>query len=120
VLVSRGNRIRLGTAILGTGALFVFAVALRDHLESWRFQLTRETKTVTPDCGDSNSPPILCLLARSSGRRIIYDPQDSGALSWSSALRSPAGILGVLRCFGWRVIEQRFLRRAFVIIHDNQ
>jgi hypothetical protein len=115
----RARRVAVATAVLGAGALAVVLTALRDHIEAWRFQLTRDTKTVPQDCGDATSPPILCLLARSSGWQVIFDARDAGSLGWSSDMRSPQDILNLLRGFRWRVLEQRFPRRAFVVIRDG-
>jgi len=51
----RARRITVGAAALEAAVLAVLVVinwgTVRDHVEAWHFQLTRNTKTIQPNAG---------------------------------------------------------------------
>jgi len=130
----RGKRLAFTVAAAGLVVVLGLAIAhwktILEHVEAWRFQLTRETVTITPAPGGFS--PIqddlaVCLrvLATDSGLPVIHDtaldrfvalvaryppgPAIRSCLTKDEALRH-------LRSKGWRVIEQRFPRRAYVVM----
>ena len=111
------------TTAAGTWLAAVLVVVhrdtVRDHLEAWHFQLTRETETLEPG-----------PLIRSD--RFVFDPREgfwsavifdpSSRDSRSDNLHSPYTADEVLHFFregGWRVLEQRFPRRAYIVINPS-
>jgi hypothetical protein len=161
----RGKRIAFTVAATGLAVLLVLVVAhwgtVRDHVEAWWFQLTRETETIEPGAvsvptaeisggiapGLRGAPPaesfsiltrmelreLLGLLATHSGRPMTYDPADPPPEAWwlphvgivrkIAADYAPAFTradpMGVLGDSGYRVLEQRFPRHAYVLIRDQ-
>ena len=89
----RGKRLALGVMAMGLAAVIVLAVAnwgtVRDHVEAWRFQLTRETVTMDP--GDvivrgheRRGGRLLELLGGilegldvQTGDQVIYEPVEA-------------------------------------------
>ena len=128
----RARRVTLAVAVLGSGVLAVCVVAhwsaLCDHFEAWHFQLTRETALMRPgplpagfswttEDGKSRALPLLlCLVANHSGMPIIFDPVGVQETEIGSADSSRA--LEFLKDRGFRVVEQRFPRRAYVVMRD--
>ena len=109
----RARRVTLAAAVLGAGVLAVLVVihwnTCRDHVEAWWFQLTHETETIEPD--DRPGGDVLQVMARVGGRPLIFSPEEF--------VLSPEGLRKVREPARIRVIEQRFPRRAHVIIRDE-
>jgi hypothetical protein len=163
----RARRVTMGVAALVAIIAAVLVVAnwstVRDHVEAWHFQLTRETETIEPrllapppregggheieiNDPEFNARPkaglaqhfdsvvnkhgiqapsvaryLLEKLARCSCLSVIFDPTqtDDPSVSRGEAMvaRSwPEGPQPALRRHGFRVLEQRFPRRAYVVI----
>jgi hypothetical protein len=155
-----------------------------DHVEAWRFQLTRETKTIEPQWQNEAPEPwstqfYSIFLAQYSGQPVILAVDSTDELlaprairegvkgkpgiSLSERSRGQVGVsrLSLLRLFadywgipvvhgaqlatgfqwylveeclgltgdaalqdlreyGYRIIEQRLPRRAYVVIHDGE
>jgi hypothetical protein len=152
----RARRVTLAAAVLGAGVVAVLVVshwrAVRDHVEAWHFQLTRETQTMNPDAMTvlphmEKAPKIedrhrlevgdvLHLLKVDSGYPVVYDPVELVA-SWylpdgierpsprrsfrsGDTYKAADVVMRILRGNGWSVLEQRFPRRAYVVIRDKQ
>jgi hypothetical protein len=150
----RARRVTIAAAVLGAGVVAVFVVlnwgTMRDHVEAWRFQLTRETVTIEPDLarrgrlvdlqaqslgvvGQSaegwgpvyRTFAFLDLVANYSGCPVIFAPEDRMALDTPITLVSryknvAADIArALLQANGWRILEQRFPRRAYVVIREQ-
>jgi len=130
----RARRITIGAAALTVVLVAVLVVAcwstVRDHVEAWRFQMTRETWTLhpgVPRCGStSNLTDILCFeLADASGLQVILEfleETDSPAglsrlpfIQWKKPRDQPQ-LVRQLEMHGYRVLKQRFPRRAYVRI----
>jgi hypothetical protein len=149
----RARRVTIAAAVLGAGVVGVLMVVsgpVRDHVDAWHFQLTRETKMIEPnpempgcmwsDWGDGKTVVYIlmyrgvleCLAAHSCIPVIAYSPESHHAsgvetLVWkpehapfSRDSISEPDLLRILRSRrGIRVLEQRFPRRAYVVIHDE-
>ena len=139
----RGKRIAFTVAAAGLAVVLVLGTihrgAVRDHLEAWHFQLTRKTKTVTPGsagrsftslCEKVGMGPrsvvqdevLLGVLAERSGRSVIWDPAGptwAFVLGQGEELRTAADATRILRAGAWRVLDQRFPRRAHIVLHDE-
>jgi hypothetical protein len=130
----RARRVTIAAAVLGAGVVAVLVVAhwatVRDHVEASWFQLTRETETIELPRGLRVSlrveTGILQLLADTSGCAVIRERADSFFersihVDWSVWVREtrPEMCLRLLRENGYRVIEQRFPRSAYVVIRDE-
>jgi hypothetical protein len=139
--------------VIGAAALVALVVAvlvlanwgtIRDHVEAWHFQLTRDTEELLPDPafkGRSAALPATIVatwkpsqaplnlyfsrgffrfMADYSGRPVIFA---SGEHDYQIQLTTPhekvtADVAkAILEGNGWRVVEQRFPRRAYVVIH---
>ena len=133
----RARRVTLVAVALGGAVLGVLVVAnwatVRDHVEAWHFQLTTETETVVPNSAWMESSAFelfaeggddytiadlegwLEVLATKSGRTVVLDTTEKKDLPLRSGFDSA---LSVLEANGYRVLEQRFPRRAYVIIRD--
>jgi len=140
------NRAR--RAVIGVAALLALVVAVlvvanwgtvRDHVEAWHFQLTRQTETIepkkgirlgiVPDGGELlHTERYLKVLSTYSSLNVIFDPAECtpDASLWivprvsspyTGPKRQPVDwVLLVLRENGWRVIEQRLPRRGYIVI----
>jgi len=152
----RAWRITIGAATLGVALAAVLAVAhrdsLRDHVEAWRFQLTRTTETIEPPVAGRTvigSTPLspsaradayraggtvlhgeaalarfwegfLFVAANELRRPVIYDPRDRPPSIWGSTFpRTVCNIRGFLERSGFRLVEQRFPRKACVLIREG-
>jgi hypothetical protein len=131
----RGRRLAFTVAATGLAVVLVlgmvYRVDLRDHLEAWRFQLTRATKTIEPLAPEQtvtfqpqmatlypiNEHPLQ-VTASFSGYAVIFDPKQMPPLVEAVTV-SRGGATGLLKAQGWRVIEQRFPRKAYVLIRDE-
>ena len=130
----RSRRVVLGVAALGA-ALAAGLVArdwrsVRDHLVAWRFQLTRETEATDPFSVKSArlndqgvlvfQRPGLEILSAYAKRSIVFDPGKTGDFPvWRLNLTAEE-VVRVLREEGYRVIDQRFPRKAYVIIRAGE
>jgi len=115
---SRARRVTIAAAVIGAAVVAVLVVvhwgAVRDHVEAWHFQLTRETETREG------------LL----DRPIIFSPKDDVELI--TEFVSPEDFKEILEARAYRdsrrwgrrprrrVLEQRFPRRAYVVIRDGE
>jgi hypothetical protein len=109
-------------------------------VEAWWFQVTRETETVVPsptlmesplfkvlaaggdDFADSDLAGWLLVLATNSGRTVVFDPaenKDSPLQSTSGSAATADPLLDVLQANGYRILEQEFPRRAYIVIRDT-
>ena len=116
----------------GTAVTLAFLVAVLtathwdrvcDHIEAWRFQATRKTGVAEGGgrCGNVSRAENLFLdLAALSGRPVIFawddDDEYDVALPGDVTPRGVDAVLRVLALNDYRVLEQRFPRRAFVVI----
>ena len=131
----RARRVALAAAVLGAVVVGVLVVThwdtVRDHIEAWRFQLTRETETITPRSvppwsrqfpwsshPDLDARDIMYLLADCSSLPIVVDPVQVNTIFVNHSA-DLAIVLRELRGSGFRVLEQRFPRRAYVVIRDT-
>ena len=133
----RARRIMVGVAVLVAVLVVVLAVAcwgtVRDHVEAWHFQLTKETKTIEP-CPEGmpvrgpsfvgawkhgttgpaySEEDVLQFAADMLRCPMILDQRD---VLDAVGSRSGESIREVLADNGWRVLEQHFPRRAYVVI----
>ena len=141
----RARRVVLGAAALVAVLVAVLVLAnwglVRDHVEAWHFQLTRETETIEPRARrPTRTGPIakeeyfFHFAADELHSSVIIDPLEvrpdvrhAGGSSRDAryeALRqflefSEGGIIVCLEKSGWRVLKQRFPRRAYVVILDE-
>ena len=149
----RGRRLAVTVAATAAVVLLVLAIAhwrtVCDHIEAWRFQLTRETETIEPDPaavkrtikdlpvfdGDNRgffaSVEHLLPLLGSSEMPVIFEqgPKATGVVwdTGSPTLLRPVDLTAstsdvarrILASNGFRVLEQRFPRKAYVVIHDQ-
>jgi hypothetical protein len=145
----RARRVTIAAAVLGAGVVGVLVYpTVRDHVEAWRLQLTRETVTIEPGLVWKDHPlvwrrsceslvtelkrdgkwvscsptaALFCILVDYSGQPVIFDPVAARSaffgMKGSSSL-STAHVLQIVRDNGWRVLEQRFPRKAYVVIRD--
>jgi len=146
----RARRVTIAAAVLGAGVVGVLAVVhwgtIRDHVEVWRFQLTRETEKIEPppgvpmsQIGDNfypqsyagckagflllklSSPSMPVIVEYGDKARMVYwskgRPTPLGPVEWNIA--TPDLIRRILAANHFRVLEQRFPRRAYVVIHDQ-
>jgi hypothetical protein len=124
----RGKRIAFAAAIIGGEVVALLVVGhwatVLDHFEAWTFQLTRQTKMVQPLVTERQSDIWLVQsrlpylgLANFSGWPVIVDPGSLPDYSHGEGEQvTTESLLESLRNNGWRVIEQRFPRRAYVVI----
>jgi hypothetical protein len=123
---------RARRAVLGATALVAVLVAalvvshwstVRDHVEAWHFQLTHETKTIEPlNSAEvlSDSLHVFQLLSTGANLRVICDPDERDIDGWRASPKlSVDTMLLALRENGYCVLEQRFPRRAFVVIRTR-
>jgi hypothetical protein len=139
----RARRVTIAAAALGVGVIGVFVIInwrpVREHIQAWHLQLTRETETITAG-GEGMSFTLLCkrvgtprrsmvqdevvlnVLAEQSGHPVIWNPASARVfvVAQGEELRKATDALRVLKDNGWRVLEQRFPRRAYVVIREPQ
>jgi hypothetical protein len=129
--MKRGKRMAFVAAVIAGEVFAVLVLAhwsvVRDHVEAWTFQLTRQTKMIQPLVTDRHSDIWLLQsqlpyleLANCSGWPVIVAPGSlpDYQVSWGRDVTTEA-LLESLRNDGWRVAEQRFPRRAYVIMRDQ-
>jgi len=120
----RPGRVAAGVAALATIIVALVAIthwdAVRDHVKVWRFQLTRETRTLTPgprSSGQSLTTIMLFHLVDTSGRPVITEASEGTVrIVLDAPVRSVHDAVRLLAINGWRVIEQRFPRRAYIVV----
>jgi hypothetical protein len=135
----RGKRIAFTVAARGLAMVLAVGIFYRrvvlDHIQEWQFQLTQETRTIEPEPalqGDAfllAEPPVglplisfLEILANYSGWPVIHAPEEGNSETelLARAERVTADIARMtLESSGYRVLEQRFPRKAYVVIRDN-
>jgi len=132
------RRAVIGAAALVAALLSVLVVThwgtVRDHVEAWHFQLTRETKTMEPrpEGMPVRGPSFWWATKRGMGGPayseedvlqfaadrlrcpMILDQRE--VLDALASISSDISIREELAARGWRVLEQRFPRRAYVLI----
>jgi hypothetical protein len=110
----RARRVTIGALCLGALVVAVLVVAcwgtVRDHVEAWHFQLTRETMTIPHPSG---WPVILA-----SGDRKALDTPITLPDRYKNVVTVDFG-RALLEANGWRVLDQRFPRRAYVLIRTE-
>ena len=126
----RARRVVLGAAALGAVLVAVLVVThwptIRDHADAWHFQLTHRTAIMIAggrcDYGAPNQSKgerLSFALAAFSGRPVIFDPaQDDYDPMWDDYDPMP-DTGGLIVPLGYRVLEQRFPRTAFVVIRGS-
>ena len=129
----RGKRLTLGVMVVGIVVVLALAIAhwgtVRDHVEAWWFQLTCETETIDLSYGHKSlreETGLLQLLTDTSGCAVIRERADSSTdrgvyADWSVWVRETRTemCLRLLRENGYRVLEQRFPAKAYVVIRDQ-
>jgi hypothetical protein len=141
--------VTVGLALVASLVAFKWPT-VRDHAEAWWFQVARKTETIEPAPALKESPRefmhaveqevtlidmrgCFLVLATYSGLKVIFDSaeDENSAFPRTTDFHSfwilprgsdltAASALDVLRENGWRVLEQRFPRRAYVVIRDEQ
>jgi hypothetical protein len=108
--------------------------AVRDHVEAWHFQLKNQTVVIEPDPARRglnveyqyfHRLDCFFILARYRGLPVILDSRsisifagDRGKLLVEGSVMA-ADSASELAGIGWRMIDQRFPRRAIVVIRDK-
>jgi hypothetical protein len=120
---------------------------VRDHVEAWHFQLTQETVKILPNPASKGVPATVAatyiatwkpsrapmnvyfsrgfchLLADYSGRLVIFASKEHD-YPFELATQHENVTADVARTIlednGWRVLEQRFPRRAYVVIRSTE
>jgi hypothetical protein len=136
-----GKRLALGVMTVGLAVVLVLAIAYRkpilDHLQAWRFQLTTETETIETaeqphergwwidGKSYATQEDLLRRLESDSGIPVVMVANFPWQARWqerlwkilpSGAVFTAADSLQCLRAVGWHVLEQRFPRRAYVVL----
>ena len=122
----RARRVTIAAAGLGAGVVALLVVlnwgTVRDHVQAWYFQLTRETKTIEPLSIDAKAfrieERLFHVAANRSRCPVIFDPGEVLTRERYGGLEPSGGAKGLLEANGYRVLEQRFPRRAYVVIRD--
>jgi hypothetical protein len=124
----RGWRVALTVATLGlalvAGLVALNWEAVRNQVEAWRFVVTRETEEILPDpmfinTSDLGPVPAFTLLSSCTGRPVVCDRTKDNRPFYSSTQWDKADkdfILNALKNHGFRVIEQRFPRLAYLVV----
>ena len=127
----RARRVTIAAAVLGAAVVAVLLVAhwatVRDHVEAWHFQLTTETVTIEPNPPHGplrvkgNARYFCGLLADHSGQPVILAAEEDVSIIFAESLEGELTRVtqDILTANGYRVLEQRFPRRAYVVIHGE-
>ena len=121
----RGWRVALTVATLGiaiVAGLVAFNWAtVRDHAEAWWFQATRETRMATPESQEGKQW-IYQQLADCFKCPVVFDPAEP-VIIWEIGPHEPQHCLVMgeatiraMREGGFHLLEQRFPRRAYVVV----
>jgi hypothetical protein len=136
----RGRRLAFMVAgmslvvFLGLGVLYWGTV--RDHVQAWHFQFTRETKLIEPlpglqgmplrFVGDTPArsyerlPVLLQRVANCTARPVIFALEDdSPAVRVKGESQQVTTWSTSLDVYGLRIVEQCFPRRAYVVVRDK-
>ena len=135
----RARRVTIGAAALVAVLLAVLAVAnwstVRDHVEAWHFQLARDTRTIEPlaeGASGTYNPEerLLHIAANRMSASVIFVPPPQHPFA-RRACDLPLqdllprtrwlpkqAIKPLLEKEGYRILKQRFPRRAYVVIRD--
>jgi len=127
----RARRITIGAAALVAVVVAVLVVAnwatVRDHVEAWHVQLTRTTVIAVAGERCSNLSLVGRLsweLADLSACPVIFEPEEPivmcGGVSGGAAPQSIRNVLGFLTYRGYRVVEQCFPRKAYIVVRDKR
>ena len=125
VMKPRPRPVTLVAAVLGVGVVGVL-VALNwatviEHTQAWYFLMTTRTRTAYPGSDDdgtsSGNEQVFQVLARCLGDAVTYDSAKSvrryvidETIDWRGDRAT------LFRLLGWRVLEQRFPRRAYIVV----
>ena len=114
---------------VGLAVVLVLVIAhrgtVRDHVDVWWFQFTRKTVTVEPQPVKDlpslwSTPYVAAFLSRYSGQPVILAADstkpDRINFRW---FEGEVDYQKILEANGYRVLEQRFPRRAYVVIRDE-
>ena len=129
----RGKQVTLGVMGLGLAVVLVLVIThwgtVRNHVEAWHFQLTTETETLEPHPQDgplvvkARTRHLCGLLADHSGQPVIlaaeeHDPLEHVPLHFTDRFEGELTYVAkkILEANGWRVLQQLFPRRAYVVI----
>jgi len=124
----RGGKRRAWRVTTGAAALVALIVAVlvvanwgvvRDHVEAWHFQLKQDTAMIESDPKAMSRQPrteeqLLHFAAAKFHRPVIFSPHEVTSFQFRP-IRG-RGVREILENRGWRIIEQRFPRRAYVVI----
>jgi hypothetical protein len=113
-------------AVLVAALLVANWRTVRDHVEAWHFQLTRETETWEPIYNvEGNVLPGIEILSTYSHSAILWDVTEGISTSMFTVYEgySLATVNKVLRGLeedGYRVLEERCPHKAYVIIRNYE
>ena len=135
----------LGTGVVAV-LVVVHWGTIRDHIEAWHFQLARKTMTIAAYTGTERHLQDLPALHAASTvyqscdleyllsvfvslerPAIVEDEGGATGISWFIGEETPLGPISwkvstadlarrILAARGYRIIEQRFPRRAYVVL----
>ena len=143
--MKRKRRWAIGAAILGGCVVLALPIASWDQVQAWRLLLGGDTVTIFPDpalAGETveanlrvvpalrryicrfQAKTLLCFLATRSERPVILRTPGRNALeAWIDVERKEPrpgitrdDVLPLLRSRGWRIVEQAFPKRAYVVL----
>src|SRR5688572_12185679 len=118
---------------------------VRDHVEAWHFLATRDTETIAPVIVEGaedftyqleDALTLFHIAANVLRCSVIFDPLEvpslhrqnrvvrtlslGGGGSRDEIIWHPQeGVRVLIEKHGWRVLEQRFPRKAYVVIRDS-
>jgi hypothetical protein len=132
----RARRAALGAGAVGSLLLVVLTLAnggvVWSHLEAWRFQLARETKTIAPFVHgaalDRALDPftgqlLLNIAVHELPHPVVFDPQEASQIPGVGTrwiwLRGEENARVLLERLGYHVLLQRFPRKAYVLIRSG-
>jgi hypothetical protein len=145
--VKRRRRWALGASLAAGALILVLVISGWDQIQAWRV-LQGETVTIVPDASRTagtveeslrvsaalrnhvyrfQARTLLEFLATRSGWPVILRASGRNALeTWielepqaSRAAITSDAVLPLLRSRGWRIVEQRFPRRAYVVLQPT-
>jgi len=110
-------------AVLVAGLFVAHWSTVRDHVAAWHFQLTRHTETIEQVPEDALFPridqvPEDELYPSRTPVLVIYDPAELGSWRSPTVCRNPRS--GTLWADGFKIIGQRFPRKACVLIRAGE
>jgi hypothetical protein len=123
----RARRIGIVAALTGIAVLAILVVThwdtVRDHLEAWRFQLTRDTRTIRAGYDSDDGPLPFYLLTHLVQCPVIFDratdEDRKGEWIRSGQDLCARGSIAGIEGRGFRALEQRLPRRAYVVMRDR-